>query len=184
MRKLLSSLVLTAGIAATSPVLAMEVEGVEVAESLSNGGTELNLVGAGVRNKFFIDLYVGSLYSADASADVINGDVPAAIQLDIISGLITPEKMMAATNEGFEAATDGNTAPIQADIDNFMTEFSTVKEGDNYKFVNVPGTGLEVYINGKKTKTIANPEFKKALFAIWLGEEPAQDSLKEDMLGE
>lgn len=50
--------------------------------------------------------------------------------------------------------------------------------------VYVPGRGLEVYKNDKLETTIENPKFKKALFGIWLGEDPAQSSLKEGMMGE
>ena len=37
--------------------------------------------------------------------------------------------------------------------------------------------------DGKELGTIKGMEFKKALFGIWLGKKPADDDLKENMLG-
>ena len=54
---------------------------------------------------------------------------------------------------------------------------------DVYDFVYVPGKGVEIYKNGQMASTIQGLEFKKALFGIWLCNKPAQESLKEEMLG-
>jgi hypothetical protein len=43
--------------------------------------------------------------------------------------------------------------------------------------------GTKIYKNSELKGTIPGLEFKKALFAIWLGSNPAQESLKNDMLG-
>ena len=40
-----------------------------------------------------------------------------------------------------------------------------------------------VYKNGAKKGSIDGHDFKKALFGIWLGKKPADDDLKEGMLG-
>ncbi len=47
----------------------------------------------------------------------------------------------------------------------------------------VPEKGVVVFKNGKIQPIIEGLEFKKALYGIWLGEEPADDDLKEDLLG-
>jgi hypothetical protein len=41
-----------------------------------------------------------------------------------------------------------------------------------------------VEINGRTAGTIPGVDFKRALFAIWLGDKPADRTLKEGMLGE
>ena len=49
---------------------------------------------------------------------------------------------------------------------------------------NVPGKGMEIFKNGSLKKTIdGGMDFKKAVFAIWLGEDPVQKPLKNGMLG-
>ena len=47
----------------------------------------------------------------------------------------------------------------------------------------VPGKGVEIKRDGELIDTVKGMDFKQALFAIWLGEDPADDDLKEGMLG-
>ncbi|WP_148862426.1 chalcone isomerase family protein [Marinobacter fonticola] len=185
MKKVTSALLLS--LALVGPTSALTVEGVDIPEQVSANDSKLMLNGAGVRSKWFLDLYVGSLYvpqnQSNAQA-IIDADEPQAIRLDIISGMITSDKMSSATLEGFEASTDGNMAPVQAEIDKFMKVFKEeIKEGDNFDLVYVPGEGTQVYKNGEKRDTIVGMPFKKALFGIWLSDEPAQEDLKAAMLG-
>ena len=170
---------------AASP-LALEIEGVELPETVSLEGQELLLNGAGVRRKFFFKLYVGSLYLDEKTQQaeaVVEADSPMAIGLDIISGKINSDNMTEATLEGFEKATGGNTQPLQGEIDRFMGAFEEkIVEGDRFTLLYLPQEGVKVYKNGQLETTLAGLAFKRALFGIWLGEEPAQKSLKQDML--
>ena len=181
----LATLLLTTVLSA--PAAAMTVEGVDVPESYQADTTGLELSGAGTRSKFFIDLYVGSLYLTPEGASgesVLAADEPQAITLHIVSGMITSERMTDATLEGFEASTDGNVEPVQDEIDRFMAVFQDeITEGDVFDLVYLPGEGVRVLKNGELKDTIGDLQFKKALFGIWLSDDPAQDDLKEDMLG-
>jgi len=56
-------------------------------------------------------------------------------------------------------------------------------KGDKYVIAYIKNKGVVVMKNGKKLKTIPGYEFKKALFGIWLCPEPADEDLKEGMLG-
>lgn len=147
---------------------------------------ELKLNGAGVRSKFFIDLYVGSLYvthiSAD-TADILTQD-NVAIRLNITSEMITSEKMRDAINEGFDNATAGESSAIRPQIDSFMALFSDeIKKGDQFTFVANKATGITAYKNGVAQATIEGEVFRQALLNIWLGNKPVQKSLKQAMLG-
>ncbi|MGO1502137.1 MAG: chalcone isomerase family protein [Marinobacter sp.] len=180
-----ASLMLVATLSA--PALALTVGGVDVPDTYKADSSELQLNGAGTRSKFFIDLYVGSLYVPQAQQDgnaVVEADEPQAITLHITSGMITSDRMTEATLEGFEASTDGDMAPIQSEIDQFMSVFKEeIKEGDVFDLVYVPGEGVKVRKNNEDKDTVGGLEFKKALFGIWLSDEPAQNSLKKKMLG-
>ena len=106
-----------------------------------------------------------------------------AIRLHIISGKITSEKMSKATREGFEKSTDKNTVAISSEIDQFISAFSDpIKEGDVFEFVNT-ASGVNVTKNGSDKATFTSPEFKQALFGIWLSDHPVQGKLKKGMLG-
>ncbi|HPI92223.1 MAG TPA: chalcone isomerase family protein [Deltaproteobacteria bacterium] len=169
-----------------SSAFALDAAGVALPDTLKAGDQDLVGNGGGKRTKFGLKVYVAALYlkqkSGDANA-IINADEPMAIRLQVTSGLVTPEKMKAAIDEGFENATGGNVAPIQAKIDAFTANFKNLANGDVYDFIYVPGTGTEIYKAGKLSSTIQGLDFKKGLFGIWLCDKPAQKDLKEKMLG-
>lgn len=170
------------------PAAAATVEGVELPDTLTVEDTTLVLNGAGSRSKWFIDLYVAGLYLPAPernAATILAADEPQAIHLLITSGMITSERLMEATREGFENATGGNTAPIQDDIDAAMAVFSEeIGEGDVFTLIYVPDEGIRMLRNGELRDTVGDLEFKRALFGIWLSDQPAQSSLKRDMLGQ
>ena len=163
------------------------ISDVTLPATLDAGAVSLNLNGGGLREKLWIDLYVGGLYltakSADAQA-IIDADKSMAIYIEIVSTLITSEKMIAAVDEGFVKSTKGKTEQFKTEIADFKAAFSeTIEEKDKYKIVYQPDVGTAVSKNGKLLKTIKGYDFKKALFGIWLCDEPADEDLKEGMLG-
>ncbi|MFH2061211.1 MAG: chalcone isomerase family protein [Pseudomonadota bacterium] len=164
-----------------------EVEGVNIPDDLLVDGSNLVLNGAGTRSKFFIDVYIGGLYlkSKNKNADqIITADEPMAITLHITSGMLTTEKMETALREGFEKSTQGKQDAIKSEIEQIINAFKEeISEDDKFQIVYVPGQGVKVSKNGEFKTLIPGLNFKSALFGIWLGKEPADDDLKEDMLG-
>jgi len=165
----------------------LEVAGIHAPDSLETGPARLVLNGAGVRTKFFLKLYVGALYLQQKGSDpklLIEADAPMAIRLHITSSLITSEKMEKVTREGFVKATGGKIAPIEAQIETFISVFrEKINENDVYDLIYVPSKGVEVHKNRKFYSLTEGLPFKQALFGIWLCENPAQKSLKKEMLG-
>lgn len=187
MRKL--GLVLLVALLGIPGAFAKEVAGVNLPDSMTADGETVVLNGAGVRSKFLFDLYVGALYLKQPSADgpaVVSADEPMVITLHIISDKITSDRMVEATEEGFESATGGNTAPIQSSIDAFMAFFrEPIVNGDVFKIEYLAGSDtIKVEKNGEhKGDVPGGLEFKQAFFGIYLGSKPAQGSLKKAMLG-
>lgn len=167
---------------------AVEIGGVDMPDEMKTVDSQtLKLNGAGIREKWMMDLYVGALYLKQQESDavkVIKSEDEMAIRLHIVSDLITSEKMTSATVEGLTNATHGNTAPIQKEIDAFLGTFKEpIKKGDVFDLVYIPNEGVKVFKNNQLKNTIAGQEFKQAMFGIWLCDEPAQKSLKAEMLG-
>jgi len=184
--KTLASLVLLISFVAT-PAYAKKLRGVDLPESTNIGGSDLVLNGAGVRTRLIIKLYVGSLYTTTKSTDaaaIIAADEPMAIRLNIISDLLTKDKMVKALKKGFKSSTGGNTAPIQPQIDQMIGLMKDkIGTKDQYTVNYKPGSGTHVSRNGEEVGVVEGLEFKKALFGIWLSDKPAQASLKSGMLG-
>lgn len=166
-----------------SSLHALDVAGVSIPKTLSKETTTLNLHGAGVRDKFFIDLYVAALYTSGSFPDVptlVKADESMCISLHIISSLITSQKMEEATREGFAHATNSKTDAIQNEIEAFIRVFQEpIALNDSYELFYTPAKGVTIYKNGNLISTIQGLAFKQALFGIWLGETPAQESLKK-----
>lgn len=147
----------------------------------------LQLNGFGDRKKFFIKLYVASLYVQEKLSDgslFLEMAQASCLRLNITSSKITSEKMIKATREGFDKSTQGNIAPIEAEIETFLSWLEqTIKKGDEFEFAFIPHNATHVSKNGKLLGTIESKEFSKALFGIWLGDMPAQKDLKDKLLG-
>jgi len=146
---------------------------------------EVVINGAGVREKYFMDMYVAALYLKKKSTDaskIITADEEMGIHIKIVSSMVTRDKFKTAVTEGFKNATSGKAT--QEEQKKFMTCLSEeFKSGDKIYFDYVPSKGLKIYKNGDLKGTIPGLDFKKALFSIWLGTSPAQESLKNEMLG-
>lgn len=164
-----------------------EIGGATLPNNLEYGSEELVLNGAGVREKFWMDMYAGGLYLQSKSSnanEIMKADKPMAIRLHIVSKMITSKRMIDAVNEGFENATNGNTAPISSEIAKFKSFFDEqINKEDIFDIVYLPENGVTVYKNGNESGNIKGMKFKTALFGIWLSDDPADEDLKKGMLG-
>lgn len=151
------------------------------------GGQRLTLNGSGVRRSAFIKLYKGGLYLPARSSqadEIIRADAPMAIVIDITSGFISSDKLTAALDSGFEKSTNGQTAHLAGQIEEFKQCFGdNIQIGDRFAIVYDPSSGVVVSKNGQQQGTLSGLAFKQALFGIWLGNQPADKGLKSGMLG-
>jgi len=155
---------------------------------IKQDNTELMLNGGGIRTKIFFKLYTGGLYLTAKSKngnELVAADKAMAMRLTITSGMVDSEKMSEAIQEGFGKSLKGNTAPQQTKISEFINTFKkeAIKEGDTFELWYLPGVGVKSYKNGTLKSTIQGLDFKKALFGIWLSDEPVDSDLKDGLLG-
>ncbi len=149
-------------------------------------GQNLTLNGKGTRTKLFFNLYNAGLYLPKANKDanaIINSPQPAAIRLEITSGMITSETMIDAVKDGFKLSAGDKLPTLQGRINQLINIFKQkINEGDVYDFVYQPPRTL-IIKNGKNAGAISGADFKQALYAIWLGAKPVQADLKNKLLG-
>jgi hypothetical protein len=169
------------------PAQAKEIGGASLPDTLTAGKEQLMLNGAGLRTKMFIKVYAGGLYTRKKEGDalkIVDADEPMAIRMRFIYDGVSHENLIEAWNEGFAVATGGHIAPIKERTDKFNSFFTEeARKGDIYDIIYTPEEGASVYIKGKLKGTIKGLDFKKALFGIWLGDKPADNALKQGMLG-
>jgi hypothetical protein len=175
---------------AALPVAAAEVAGVQVDERIRLESSDLVLNGAGLRTKFFLDVYVAGLYLAEkrTSADeVLSLPGTKRITMRLMRGASAKQ-----LTDALELGIHSNTTAAEqealkgrlAELADIMSALQTAKKGDLIALDWLPGTGTRVVLNGEaRGKPIAGEDFYRALLRIWLGHDPAQESLKKALLG-
>lgn len=182
------TMVLLAGLASSSALQAAEVAGIQVEEKLQVGGAELVLNGAGLRSRFFIKVYVGALYAghkATTPEALYDSPAPRRMVMRLLREM-DADALYNALDEGLR----NNLAPAElADlkpaIDQLgaiMNGIGKVREGDVIA-IDFTAAGVEVGLNGKSRGKVAGAGFGRALLKVWLGENPADASLKKALLG-
>lgn len=167
---------------------AAEVAGVKVADSVQVGGSELVLNGAGLRSKLFIKLYVGALYVSQKTAQpaaLLDAATPRRMSLRLLRD-IDADTLHGALDDGLKNNnTPAELAEVQVSAGQFaglMKGFGKLKEGDNVA-LDFAADGLAVSLNGELRGKVAGPAFARALLKVWLGDKPADASLKKALLG-
>jgi len=174
----------------TAMLGAREFREIEFPDKLVLPGTEqvIRLNGIGYRSKFFIKVYIGALYTerqAKSRDDVLAQTGPRRLLMHFVYDEVEREKLVSAWNEGFEDNTSEETLnSLRERIDKFNAMFPTVHEGDVVLLDYIPGKGTVVTIKGEEKGVIEGDDFNRALMNIWLGDEPADSSLKDALLGQ
>lgn len=164
---------------------AVEVAGVTFSNTIEN--TNLKLNGAGIRHKLFFKIYAAALYVEAPSQDentVITQSGNKRLVMHILYDEIDKEKMVDSMVDGFEDnLSDADLKSLKSKIDRLLAQYQGVKENDVLMFDYSTEKGTTFSINGSDKVTIKGADFNQALLKIWIGDDPATGSLKEDLLG-
>ena len=185
-----TSIIVAAGavalsLAATPPVAARELAGVNMPETLPAGEKTIKLNGLGLRKKAIFKVYVGGLYLETASKDaaaILAADAPKAVRMHFLRDL-KKSQLTEGFSEGFEANAKEKAAAQKAALDRMLALVPDVKEGGTLSFVYVPGKGTTLFSGEKALGTFEGKDFADAIFLIWLGPKPPSEDLKKGMLG-
>lgn len=148
---------------------------------------ELVLNGGAIRKKAMFKVYVLGLYIPQKTKDakaILNSNDNIVARLVITSSVVNSKNMTEAILEGFEKSTNKNMGPLQAKIDAFIAAFKDeIKTGDVFDLSYSAADGTKALKNGKLVTTVTGDDFKKALFGIWLGDNPIDTKVKSGILG-
>jgi len=170
-------------------VTAMEIEGVEIPDTLTltNIDTTLVLNGAGVREKFFMDIYIGALYLESRTSDVkaiLKDSGAASVTMHFLYSEVSKDKITDGWVDGLKENTSQTKMKMLEDnLTAFNKLFRTVRKGDVIRIDYLPDSGTQVRINGEWRGTVEGNDFFRSLLSIWIGENPVTSSLRKDMLG-
>ncbi len=162
--------------------------GIKVDDSLRVGGSELLLNGAGLRSKLFIKVYVGALYVGQKSttpAAILDNPQPRRMVMRLLRD-VDAETLASAMDEGMK---NNHTPAEMADMKTqaeqlagIMKSIGKAREGDTIA-IDFSADAVSISLNGETRGKVAGPGFAKALLKVWLGDKPADASLKKALLG-
>jgi hypothetical protein len=163
---------------------AATLAGVEMPETENVDGTTLRLNGMGLRQAtaLRVKAYVGGLYLEKPTSDgatVIDSHQLKRVSMKFLRDI---DAKRLSSNWADSIRKAGGKS-IEPSIARFASLLPDVKTGDVLSFTWRPAGGLETALDGTPRGTIAGDEFARALFTVWFGPEPGDESLKQGMLG-
>lgn len=163
----------------------IEVGGVQFASTVDAQDGRLHLQGAGILTYMvFIKAYAGALYLPE-SAQPHQALEPVAKHLEL-------EYYHPIKGEDFASATRikildnipaDQVAELRARIDMLSEMYRDVTPGDRYALSYFPGRGTVLSLNGQALGTIFGDDFARAVFAMWLGDNPIDRGFRDRLLG-
>ena len=171
------------------PLTAAEVGGIRIDEKATLGGQELVLNGAGMRSRLVFKVYVGALYvpqKTSKAQDIVGRNQPRRMML-MLQRDVSADMLLESLRAGMaENNSQADLDAIKSQMDQFASIFKSVGEAKSGQVILIdytPADGTRVMLDGISKGTITGEPFNKALFNLWLGEHPVQESLKKALLG-
>jgi hypothetical protein len=147
---------------------------------------KLNLTGVGLRKRlvtvYAIASYVQEGVAVKTADDVVKADAIRLLHL-VMERNVDPDDFIAAFR--------GAVAKSYPE-DKFAAEFKQLTDavgnkaaskGDNVYLVSVPDVGVRIRLADKVDVTIKNPAFARALWEVYLGENPIDEGMKNGLVG-
>ena len=147
---------------------------------------KLTLTGAAVRSKFFVNIYTVGSYVQQGQAVRTPEELAAKDCAKLLLLIMERDLKGADMADATEKAIRANyPAPQFADEVKLLRESFVkhdIKRGDRVWLTHVPGTGLRVTLEGKADATIANPQFSRAVWDIYLGKNNLGEEIKRGLV--
>ena len=176
------ALLVTLFLAATAQ--AIEIADVQIEPSITVNGHVLKLNGSGIRKKFFVKVYIGSLYSShplSSAPQALSDSADKLIRMNFLYSKIEKEKITEAFKEGFAKNSPELLGSVEAR--KFLSLFTDdFKRGDVVDLFLGGNGSVTVKHNGKELGMVASSRLATGVLAIFLGEKPADEGLKKGML--
>jgi len=177
----------TSMVAGAQPV---EIEGVKFEPTAQVGGQPLQLNGAGVRTRAIFKVYAAGLYvpqKANSAATLLGQKGPRRVAIHMLRD-VSADTFAEALIDGLKANhTEEQLGALKAQIDALQATLKSIgeaKKGNSVYFEFTPDSGTRIVVNGQQKGTaIAGEEFFTAVLRIWIGDKPADSSLKKGLLG-
>lgn len=175
----------------SAPVLAdtVTVGGIKLDDTAQVSTQTLKLNGAGVRYKVFFKVYVAALYLPEIKSttpEVLALPGSKRVTLVMLRDLSNDDlgqRFMDGLRNNLDIAERSKFIKNMITFGQMFSLVPVLKKGDILTFDWIPGTGIVCQFNGQKVgETINDAAFYNAVLKIWIGNVPADESLKQKML--
>lgn len=140
---------------------------------------ELRVLGHGKMRWFGLLLYDAALW---APGGEWQWDRPFALDIRYARNF-AGEKLAAASVDEMMRLGYRDERKLSAWRERMLGAFPDVKSGERIVGVYRPGIGAEFFHEGRSTAVIADPEFARAFFSIWLDPGTREPKLRAALLG-
>ena len=169
---------------------ALEVAGVKLDDTVRVASKELRLNGAGLRTKAFFKVYVAGLYLPEKKAavpDIMEAPGPRRLMIVMLRDVSSEDfgqSFMAGLNANSDKSEKSKIFNQTVKMGEIFASIPSLKKGDTVTTDGVPGSGTQIHVNGKTVgEVLPELNFYNAFLKIWLGDKPADNALKQGMLG-
>lgn len=177
--------VFTISLMVSKPVSAAEIDGTVFEDEHRHKDVHMTLKGtAMLRYMRFIKAYSGALYLQEdtVSHDALN-DVPKRLVLEYRYA-ISAEDFADATSEIIKRNVEEPMfRRIESRVQELNDMYRNVKPNDRYSLIYIPGHGTELTLNDVPLGVIPGADFARAVFSIWIGNTPIDESFRDRLLG-
>ena len=175
------------GLLLAAPVAAGELAGVTMPDTLKVGDHSLVLNGMGLRSKAVFKVYVGGLYLPMKQGDwkqVLASDTPRHMVMHWVR-TVDKESINGAWTDCLKANSPNASAEVKKNFETLASWMTEAREGDQFTFTYLPGTGTQVSVAGKPKGSLGGKPFADALFACWIGAKPGPgEDFRDDLMGD
>ncbi|MCA9398424.1 MAG: chalcone isomerase family protein [Candidatus Omnitrophica bacterium] len=163
---------------------AAQIQGVNFDEVYKDEGVVMELQGTGLKTMLFFKAFVAGFYQDETYPGEDLGQFPKRIEVEYFVD-IPAKKLNNYTVERMKVnTTDTEFQSIIDKVELMADYFVDLKSGDRFSLTYIPGLGTKFAHNGQLVGIIEGEDFAKALFAVWIGQEPFDEKLKEQILGD
>jgi len=177
-------------VAAAALAQPIAIEGVKFEPGATVGDQTLVLNGAGLRTRAFFKVYAAGLYVPQKSGDAATLLAQTGARRISIGMLRDVDGATFASSllDGLKSNhSEEQLAVLKTQIEQLQATLKSVgeaKKGDAIQLDWIPDMGTRVVVNGQpRGEPIASAAFFSALLRVWLGDKPADTSLKKALLG-
>ncbi len=166
---------------------AIQVEGLEVPDTVRVGGKTLPLTHTAVRRAMGFKIYLAAFYQAEkptSANQFITNEAPSLLRMHYAYMSIPQGPLTSGTKDYFQKALGKNYGGEEAAFTQYIGCYNRpLVKGDIIEVSYEQSRGVAFVLSGKTNAVIPGVSFKQKLHSAWFGDNTPDLSFRKDLLG-